>query len=51
MLPALDEVVNNYAADNFQESLLECEADKDIWVRLFNLMPVHIKLMRNRNPA
>ena len=39
LLPALDQVVNNYAA-----------ADRNTWVRPFNLLLVHIKSMRNMNP-
>ena len=50
VLPAFDEVVNNYAQSNFAQILMEVEHDKDIWVRPFNLKKQHIKSMRNMNP-
>lgn len=50
VLPAFDEVVNNYAQSNFGDLLQEVESDKDVWVRPFNLLPLHIKSMRNMNP-
>ena len=40
LLPVLDKVVNNYAAADFQERLYECEGNRDIWVRTFNLLLV-----------
>lgn len=50
VLPAFDEVVNTYAQSNFGSLLQEVEHDKDIWVRPFNLLPQHIKSMRNMDP-
>jgi len=51
VLPAFDEVVNNYAARHFGEMLQRVEGDKDVWVRPFNLLPTHIVSMRNMNPV
>eukprot|EP01084_Bolivina_argentea_P272579 464138_1 len=50
VLPAFDEVVNNYAQSNFGELLGEVESDKDVWVRPFNLLVDNIKSMRNMDP-
>ena len=50
VLPVFDEVVNNYALGHFGELLQDVEADKDIWVRPFNLLPSHVKSMRLMDP-
>lgn len=50
VLPAFDEVVNNWAVANLGQLMQEVESDKDIWVRPFKLLPVHIRSMRNMNP-
>jgi DNA replication licensing factor MCM4 len=50
VLPAFDEVVNDWAQANLGQLLQEVESDKDVWVRPFNLLPIHIRSMRNMNP-
>jgi len=50
VLPAFDEVVNNWATANLGQLIEEAESDKEIWVRPFNLLPIHVRSMRNMNP-
>jgi len=50
VLPALDTVVNDWAVANLGQIMQEAEGERDLWVRPFNLLPVHVRSMRNMNP-